>query len=1225
MRLDRKIFFKGTPFRKKMAPLKASEFGHKTQEELYRKRPNLILDSIVENARYEVVFDGKYFKLKRLSTSPANRQTFREIISNAIDNVRRALADRTDPGTIKVIFENVPTKGKNAQVPLITVSNGGSAPTLDIHPVTNVPVPQMIWGILNTSSNYEDSDDRRTGGQNGVGGKGCNLFSVDFTVTIWNADEGKKWVQIFQNFVPGEAKITKYSGKENKVQVSYHLDDSVLGMPNPEWYAWDVASATISAPSVELTIGDETYTYKNCTLSDFLKFYPPVIVEQKTEETTEEKIKEIVEETTEEKIEEIVEENAGEESDLKPQEQRRRRNKKKKLQKKLVTGPYDGPAQPEVLCSWKDAQGNEVVVADIHKTFHFPQVVGWVNGLPCHRGAHVEPAKAVFAKAFEQLLMSSKETEAKLAKYRTEIFPKLIKDNVLFLIRTEGSNPFFGAGQVKGDFEGFKIRVGEDKNGNPDYRVMKPDLSMFDPEAKTNPMGKEPVKWGNWKESRLMDVLNNYWKNEAEKNLSKTDGKNKKFVNAKGLENANWAGTKNAKYACLIGGEGQSALEYLREWVAQHKDGKDKFGLIAYRGKLINTMNATLEDLAENKEIILTKQALGLQEGMDYSVQANFETLRYQEAFIISSDSDSDGTHIKGLILVYFYHRFPSLIKRGFIRSNLSPSLRLQYRNESLRFYRFEAYLKWLRDENIDEQERTKREKAKPYYLKGLGSCNKEDIIDDFRVNKYVTYIMDEKANESMHLAFDDEFAEERKDWLLENSGSAEDPIDNEQTITRFINDDLTIFFHLAIVRAIPKYEDGLKEVQRKLLWSLYNVKEMTKVPTLSATASKETAYHHGEAISTALVKMTQVYTGSTYNLPLFVGNGRFGSRASGGKSAKFRYIAAKISPVTAKLFPKEDFPLLTLRYEEGNKIEPEFMLPIIPISLVNGASGVACGWSTFIPSYDPKAVIINMKRLLTGKSFNKMIPWYRGYGGVIEMTEEGFASKGILNKIGKSWKITELPLFVWTLDFDEKLRGFVEEKKIRDVKDKSKPETVDFTINGLTPESLGVKKDDMDEDEWFDIVFKFLGLRTTHSMKNMVLRKGEIPYRYDTVEEIMKDFIEFRLPYYEKRREYNLQLLQKEIVTQTQHLALLRLAVDKKIDLTADDLIEKATALDQTLTPSVIEEILDKKNLRSIRKDGLEKIQKALDKSIHEMEQLESVSAVSLWIADLDALAKVL
>jgi DNA topoisomerase-2 len=86
------------------------------------------------------------------------------------------------------------------------------------------------------------------------------------------------------------------------------------------------------------------------------------------------------------------------------------------------------------------------------------------------------------------------------------------------------------------------------------------------------------------------------------------------------------------------------------------------------------------------------------------------------------------------------------------------------------------------------------------------------------------------------------------------------------------------------------------------------------------------------------------------------------------------------LNTVTRTLFPEMDDPVLNYLEEEGQSIEPDYYLPIIPMSLVNGAEGIGTGWSTFIPSYNPRDIVENLKRMMRGESYETMYPWYKGF-----------------------------------------------------------------------------------------------------------------------------------------------------------------------------------------------------------------------------------------------------
>ena len=79
-------------------------------------------------------------------------------------------------------------------------------------------------------------------------------------------------------------------------------------------------------------------------------------------------------------------------------------------------------------------------------------------------------------------------------------------------------------------------------------------------------------------------------------------------------------------------------------------------------------------------------------------------------------------------------------------------------------------------------------------------------------------------------------------------------------------------------------------------------------------------------------------------------------------------------------LFNEHDDAVLTFLEEEGQSIEPEHYLPIIPLCLVNGAEGIGTGWSTSIPQYNPRDIIENMRLMMKGLEPKPMIPWYKGF-----------------------------------------------------------------------------------------------------------------------------------------------------------------------------------------------------------------------------------------------------
>ena len=100
-----------------------------------------------------------------------------------------------------------------------------------------------------------------------------------------------------------------------------------------------------------------------------------------------------------------------------------------------------------------------------------------------------------------------------------------------------------------------------------------------------------------------------------------------------------------------------------------------------------------------------------------------------------------------------------------------------------------------------------------------------------------------------------------------------------------------------------------------------------------------------------------------------------------GGKNhASPRYIFTCLSPITRALFPEADDVLLDYLKEDGQSIEPSWYAPIIPMVLINGSEGIGTGWSSFVPNYNPRDVVRNIKSLLRDEEMVPMHPWYKGF-----------------------------------------------------------------------------------------------------------------------------------------------------------------------------------------------------------------------------------------------------
>ncbi|KAG6557359.1 hypothetical protein Mapa_001289 [Marchantia paleacea] len=204
------------------ANVEAGRHG-KTIEEMYQKktqlehillRPDTYVGSIEKHKQSLWVYEGGKMVHREVSYVPGLYKIFDEILVNAADNKQR------DPTMDSVKVEI------NVAENTISVFNNGAGVPVEIHAEEGVYVPEMIFGHLLTSSNYDDSEKKTTGGRNGYGAKLANIFSTEFTIETADGNRLRRYKQVFQNNmgVKGEPSITKCKASESWTKVTFKPD-----------------------------------------------------------------------------------------------------------------------------------------------------------------------------------------------------------------------------------------------------------------------------------------------------------------------------------------------------------------------------------------------------------------------------------------------------------------------------------------------------------------------------------------------------------------------------------------------------------------------------------------------------------------------------------------------------------------------------------------------------------------------------------------------------------------------------------------------------------------------------------------------------------------------------------------------------------------------------------------------------------------------------------------
>ncbi len=728
--------------------------------------------------------------------------------------------------------------------------------------------------------------------------------------------------------------------------------------------------------------------------------------------------------------------------------------------------------------------------------------ISFVNGINTIRGGtHVNYITNTIIKKLSDLIESKKKKTIKA---------QVLKDNLFIFLKSTIVNPAFDS-QSKETLTTPVAKFGS-----------KCDISdkFIEKLYKTNIVEKA---------LSLTEFQN-------QKKLTKTDGKKTSKLIIPKLDDANLAGTKDSESCTLILTEGDSAKTMAIAGLSVI--GRDRYGVFPLRGKVMNVKDAAIQKISDNAEITALKKILGLEQNKKYN---DVSSLRYGSIMILT-DQDHDGSHIKGLLFNVFQSLWPSLYKiNGFLTSMLTPIIKASNsKGEVLSFYNMSDYERW------SHTDIAKKSPWKIKYYKGLGTSKDDEAKEYFKNMKKVKYIYTQNSDEYIDLAFNKKRADDRKTWLMNyHKDEVLDYTNTDVNYEEFVNKDLIHFSNRDLERSINHICDGFKESTRKILFACLKRKLYTneiKVAQLAGNVSEVTAYHHGEqSLQQAIIGMAQIFVG-TNNINTLVPNGQFGSRLHGGSDASSpRYIFTLLSQLTKLIFKEEDNYVLNYLEEDGQSIEPEYYIPIIPMILVNGGVGIGTGFSTNIPQFNPEDIIkscIKICNNISNDNIDEIIeniddteieeftPWYLGYSGTIEKTDKGtFISKGLYKWLdANTLEITELPIGTWTEDYKEFLENMITNNAnfLKSFENHYTSKTVKFILyfNGDIKTKLGDK---------FESEFK-LSSSKNMSINNMHLysKQGAIK-KYETTSSIIKEWAITRVEKYIERKNYQIKVLEKD------------------------------------------------------------------------------------------------
>ena len=202
--------------------LMADQYKKHTHREHILELPDTYVGSTETHEETRWIYDSSTGKMahKKVAFNPGFYKIFDEIIVNARDALVRS--QKATP--IKHIEISVLRTGSAIT---IDVENDGDGIPIQIHPEHKVYAPELIFGHLLTSGNYDKTEEKIVGGKNGYGAKLTNIFSKKFTLSTRNPSTGQKYTQVWQDHMSicGKPSITKDKAK-GFVKITYEPDTS---------------------------------------------------------------------------------------------------------------------------------------------------------------------------------------------------------------------------------------------------------------------------------------------------------------------------------------------------------------------------------------------------------------------------------------------------------------------------------------------------------------------------------------------------------------------------------------------------------------------------------------------------------------------------------------------------------------------------------------------------------------------------------------------------------------------------------------------------------------------------------------------------------------------------------------------------------------------------------------------------------------------------------------
>lgn len=440
--------------------------------------------------------------------------------------------------------------------------------------------------------------------------------------------------------------------------------------------------------------------------------------------------------------------------------------------------------------------------------------------------------------------------------------------------------------------------------------------------------------------------------------------------------------------------------------------------------------------------------------------------------------------------------------------------------------------------------------------------------------------------------------------------------VQTQTTISDFMHDRYRKYaLYTVFDRAIPDARDGFKPTARKIIYvALKRLKEgqIRKISALAGYVQAESKYEHGPiSLEGNIVTLAQEFKQS---IPYLAPEGQLGTFYSPYAGAS-RYVGVKLSNAFELLMKDND--LLERQWQEGEEIEPKCYLPIVPTVLLNVIQGIAVGFASNINNRNPIEVCDAVLACLRGEDIYdiKLTPYAKGLQGEWRLVNGVYEHHGRMDVINDTTvEVTAIPYNNTFDGYENHLNSLIECDFIKSWTNYSKKQNIRYELHF----DKHVLAKAIEDDSLYWRLQMFCRIPTDNLT---VIDFDDKVRRYDTVGQLITNFVNWRLKFYDIRKQHQIANIEQEIAK--------CIDISKFIDLILNDVIvlhkQSSKDVKQILTDNNISHEVLKIAVSRLTKDEQKKLADTIKTLKRSKKEIEQSNIVDTYYAEVESLKQTL